>query len=221
MLAKSVDWIERTAGFFLLAVASLTFVMVILRKFFDTGIPDGYDFSRLLQAMAILWGIACASYCGAQIVVDLVWDLSSPKNKKRIDFLGNLGLLLFMLAFAALATQAAVEMRGNNLLTSDLRIPQWGFYFVGALGISGVVGYGLYSGWGPGFAAGTIAAGGTIGIMIPPSVIFTLYGIMTETNIAKLLFAGVLPGLLAIFMYSVTIQIIGLWRPDWMPRAAP
>lgn len=69
-----------------------------------------------------------------------------------------------------------------------------------------------------GFAAGTIAAGGTIGIMIPPSVIFVLYGIMTETDIAKLFFAGVVPGVLAMFMYAVTIQLIGIARPQWMPR---
>jgi tripartite ATP-independent transporter DctM subunit len=69
-----------------------------------------------------------------------------------------------------------------------------------------------------GFAAGTVAAGGTIGIMIPPSVIFVLYGIMTETDIAKLFFAGVVPGLLAIVMYSITIQLVGIVRPDWMPR---
>lgn len=70
----------------------------------------------------------------------------------------------------------------------------------------------------PGFAAGVIAAGGTIGIMIPPSVIFVLYGIMTETDIAKLFFAGVLPGILAIVMYSITVQVVGVFRPDWMPR---
>jgi len=70
----------------------------------------------------------------------------------------------------------------------------------------------------PGFAAGVVAAGGTIGIMIPPSVIFVLYGIMTETDIARLFFAGVLPGLLAVAMYSVTIAIVGAWRPQWLPR---
>ncbi len=69
-----------------------------------------------------------------------------------------------------------------------------------------------------GFAAGVIAAGGTIGIMIPPSVIFVLYGIMTETDIAKLFFAGIIPGLMAIVMYSITVQIVGIWRPEWMPR---
>jgi C4-dicarboxylate transporter, DctM subunit len=73
-------------------------------------------------------------------------------------------------------------------------------------------------GYHPGFAAGVVAAGGTIGIMIPPSVIFVLYGIMTETDIAKLFFAGIIPGILAIIMYSITVQIVGLWRPDWMPR---
>ena len=53
------------------------------------------------------------------------------------------------------------------------------------------------AGYDPGFAAGVIAAGGTLGIMIPPSVIFVLYGIMTETDISQLFAAGVLPGLLA------------------------
>ena len=70
----------------------------------------------------------------------------------------------------------------------------------------------------PGFAAGVIAAGGTIGIMIPPSVIFVLYGIMTETDIAKLFFAGVVPGLIAIAMYSATIALVAAMRPQWMPR---
>jgi tripartite ATP-independent transporter DctM subunit len=73
-------------------------------------------------------------------------------------------------------------------------------------------------GYHPGFAAGVIAAGGTLGIMIPPSVIFVLYGIMTETDIAKLFFAGVVPGLLGIVMYSITVQLVGLWRPEWVPR---
>jgi tripartite ATP-independent transporter DctM subunit len=70
----------------------------------------------------------------------------------------------------------------------------------------------------PGFAAGVIAAGGTIGIMIPPSVIFVLYGIMTETDIAKLFFAGMVPGLMAVVMYSITVQLVGIFRPDWMPK---
>jgi tripartite ATP-independent transporter DctM subunit len=74
------------------------------------------------------------------------------------------------------------------------------------------------AGYDPGLAAGVIAAGGTLGIMIPPSVIFVLYGIMTETDIGKLFAAGVLPGLLAIVMYTVTAQILAARSPELMPR---
>ncbi|TFZ07188.1 TRAP transporter large permease [Ramlibacter henchirensis] len=74
------------------------------------------------------------------------------------------------------------------------------------------------AGYHPGLAAGLIAAGGTLGIMIPPSVILVLYGIMTETDIKKLFAAGVIPGLLAIAFYFIVVQIISRVRPDAMPR---
>jgi C4-dicarboxylate transporter, DctM subunit len=74
------------------------------------------------------------------------------------------------------------------------------------------------AGYDSGHAAGVIAAGGTLGIMIPPSVIFVLYGIMTETDISKLFFAGVVPGLLGMAMYAVVVQYLGLSHPELMPR---
>ena len=74
------------------------------------------------------------------------------------------------------------------------------------------------AGYHPGLSAGLIAAGGTLGIMIPPSVIFVLYGIMTETDIKKLFAAGVVPGLLAVLLYFAVVQLISRLRPDAMPR---
>lgn len=74
------------------------------------------------------------------------------------------------------------------------------------------------AGYHPGLSAGLIAAGGTLGIMIPPSVIFVLYGIMTETDIKKLFAAGVLPGLMAIGFYFLVVQLISRMRPDALPR---
>ncbi len=68
------------------------------------------------------------------------------------------------------------------------------------------------------FSAGLIAAGGTLGIMIPPSVIFVLYGIMTETDISKLFAAGVIPGLLAVVLYSAVISIRARVRPESLPQ---
>src|SRR5580765_5001796 len=67
------------------------------------------------------------------------------------------------------------------------------------------------------FATGVIAAGGTLGIMIPPSTVFAVYGLITEQDIGKLFIAGVLPGLLAVGMYMITITIIGRARPGFLP----
>ncbi len=73
------------------------------------------------------------------------------------------------------------------------------------------------AGYDPGLSAGLIAAGGTLGIMIPPSVIFVLYGIMTETDITKLFFAGVVPGLMAIALYSAVVMFLAFRHPQTMP----
>ena len=70
-------------------------------------------------------------------------------------------------------------------------------------------------------AAGSIAAGGTLGILIPPSVIMVIYGIMTETSIGKLFAAGIIPGLLAtVFLCLAVVWIT--WRdPEAGPPAEP
>jgi tripartite ATP-independent transporter DctM subunit len=67
------------------------------------------------------------------------------------------------------------------------------------------------------FATGVIAAGGTLGAMLPPSTTLAVYGILTEQDIGKLFIAGVLPGLLAITMYVTTVTLIGMVRPDFLP----
>jgi len=56
-------------------------------------------------------------------------------------------------------------------------------------------------------ATGSIAAGGTLGILIPPSVAFALYGVLSETSIGKLFIAGILPGVLLAFLFMLTVYI--------------
>ncbi len=66
--------------------------------------------------------------------------------------------------------------------------------------------------------AGSIAAGGTLGILIPPSTVLVLYGIISETSIGKLFAAGILPGVFGILFYSVAVQWT-IWRkPESGPR---
>ena len=67
-------------------------------------------------------------------------------------------------------------------------------------------------------AAGTIAAGGTLGAMFPPSTVLVVYGIITEQDIGKLFLAGIVPGLLAVAMYILTLALIGAVRPALLPR---
>jgi len=67
-------------------------------------------------------------------------------------------------------------------------------------------------------ATGAIAAGGTIGILIPPSVILVLYGILTETNIAELFLAGFIPGILTVIAFMLTISVVTRLDPEIGPR---
>lgn len=72
-------------------------------------------------------------------------------------------------------------------------------------------------GYSPALSTGVIAAGGTLGIMIPPSTIMVIYGIVTETNIGKLFAAGVIPGLMTALLLMAGIAWMS-WRD---PAAAP
>ena len=72
-----------------------------------------------------------------------------------------------------------------------------------------------------GFATGTIAVGGTLGILIPPSVILVIYAITVEQNISYLFMAAFVPGLLATLFYLVTIYLVARRKPDAAPRHEP
>jgi C4-dicarboxylate transporter, DctM subunit len=71
-----------------------------------------------------------------------------------------------------------------------------------------------------GLSTGTIAVGGTLGILIPPSVILVVYAITTEQNIAKLFQAALIPGLLAALFYCITIALVVRRNPALAPQTA-
>jgi len=70
----------------------------------------------------------------------------------------------------------------------------------------------------PGFATGVVAVGGSLGILIPPSVIFIVYGIMTEQSIGKLFISGILPGIVLTLMFIGTIILWATLKPEIGPR---
>ena len=73
-------------------------------------------------------------------------------------------------------------------------------------------------GYDDGLAAGAIAAGGTLGILIPPSVLLVIYGILTQTSIGKLFAAGVLPGIVGVAFYMLAVRAAITLRPALGPR---
>src|SRR5215204_3108600 len=142
-------------------------------------------------------------------------------------------MFLLMGAFASTSGMSRELFRGANAFLGHLR---------GGLGIATIAACGGFAaicgssvataatfsrvaypemirhGYPQSFATGVIAAGGTLGIMIPPSTVFAIYGLITEQDIGKLFIAGILPGLLAVAMYMMTITLIGYARPGFLPE---
>jgi C4-dicarboxylate transporter DctM subunit len=70
----------------------------------------------------------------------------------------------------------------------------------------------------PSLATGSIAAGGTMGILIPPSAVLIIYGVITETSIGKLFIGGIIPGLIEALFYIIAIYVLCTWKPVLGPR---
>ena len=68
-----------------------------------------------------------------------------------------------------------------------------------------------------GFACASICAGGPLSIIIPPSMCFIMYGILTENSVGKLFMAGVVPGLILTVLYCIAVDITTRLRPEWGP----
>ena len=67
-------------------------------------------------------------------------------------------------------------------------------------------------------AAGSVASGGTLGILIPPSIFMVLYGVMTGTSIGKLLIAGIIPGFISAVMFMISAMLRSALNPAMAPR---
>lgn len=76
------------------------------------------------------------------------------------------------------------------------------------------------AGYSPGFSVGTISIAGTLALMIPPSVAFVIFGIITETSIGRLFLAGIIPGNMTALSYVLTISLTLKLKPNWGPSDA-
>jgi TRAP-type C4-dicarboxylate transport system permease small subunit len=126
--------VETTAAVFLLLIALLTAGNVLLRDLFSIQIPDWFDGTKLLQGIALFWGIALASYRGSHICVDVVWEHLRAPGRRAMDLFATAVTLAFL---APLTWMVWVKVAGTgSQATMDLRLPMTTFYAVAAVGSS-------------------------------------------------------------------------------------
>lgn len=125
--------VETIAAFFLLAIALLTFANVAVRDLFSVQIPDWFDFSKLMQVVAVFWGIALTTFAGRHICVDIVWEHVGPKGKRIIDLFATCVTAAFLVPMSWMVCTKIMGL--GTQATSDLRIPIIYFYWVAATGV--------------------------------------------------------------------------------------
>jgi len=126
-LINAIEWM---AAIFVGIVAADIFISVILRKFFNTSIPDSYDAGRLLLGVLIFWGIAATSYRGGHITVDLLWTSAGPRMKRFIDVFATLVLLFVVTVQTIMLFDKVAATYRDNVLTYDLNLPTWPLFAV-------------------------------------------------------------------------------------------
>src|ERR1700740_1661178 len=120
-----IDAIEWVAAVFVGIVAADIFVSVLLRYFFNTSIPDSYNFCQLLLGILIFWGIAATSSRGGDITVDLVWASAGPRRQRVIDVFATLVLLFVVTVQTYTLLDKVITTREDNILTAELNLPTW------------------------------------------------------------------------------------------------
>jgi C4-dicarboxylate transporter, DctM subunit len=170
----------------------------------------------------------------------VIFQGAASLNQLAITFMGELSsfALLTIPLFVLLGASIGVSRAGSDIYES---LHRWLARVPGGLVIANILACGLFAavcgsspataaaigkigvpemlrrGYPPGLATGAICAGGTLGILIPPSITMILYGIATETSIGRLFIAGVLPGIMLVAMFAVYAWLVSLRQA----RAAP
>jgi TRAP-type C4-dicarboxylate transport system permease small subunit len=125
---------ETVAAVFLLLIALLTAANVLLRDLVSMQIPDWFDGSKLLMAIALFWGIAVTTYHAGHICVDVVWEHLGRGGRRWLDIVASAITLAFLAPMAWMVLSKVLA--SGTQATTDLRLPlMWftGFAAIGAI----------------------------------------------------------------------------------------
>jgi C4-dicarboxylate transporter DctM subunit len=183
-------------------------------------------------AMALVGVLGFGSWISWSAALNLV--AQSPIRYATDEAMGLLPMFILMGAFATVGGLGRELFRASNAFvghrTGGLAVATiWasaGFAAICGSAVASAATMGRVAlpemrryNYDGGFACATVAVGGTLGVMIPPSVVFALYGIMTEQDIAKLFVAGIIPGVIAVLGHILAIQWMVKRNPLLAPRA--
>jgi C4-dicarboxylate transporter, DctM subunit len=185
---------------------TLLYIGVALLVLLFMGVPVAFSLAGLGAALLVIKGLPMA--------------MVAQNLQGALDNFVLLSVPLFLLMSNILLKGGV----GRDLFDA---VQKWVGHWPGGLGVAALLSCGLFSaisgssvataatvgtvaipemtkrGYGKGFTLGLLAAGGTLGILIPPSIPLIVYGVITEESIGKLFLAGVGPGLLLIFLFGV------------------
>lgn len=208
-------------GLGILGVAVLLVVML-------TGMPIAFVFA-LLGFLGVAYAIGFGP--AFNILALDIWDVFSSYTLTVIPLFVFMGMIAFQSGVSRRLYEAGHvlfgQIRGGLAMGTVLACAAFSACCgsspataatVGAVSLGEMRRY-RYS---DALATGCVAAAGSLGILIPPSVTLVIYGIMTENSIGKLFVAGLVPGLILTGLYILTVGAIAFFRPDLVgPPAAP
>jgi C4-dicarboxylate transporter DctM subunit len=196
---------------------------VLLMVLFFLGVPIGF-------AMGIA-GIAGFSYvvnpsAALHLVASDLFDQVSSYSLSVLPMFILMGCMAFAAGIGGKAFTAAYvvmgRVRGGLIVATAVACCIFGALTGSSAATCVAIGKSAVPemkkrGYDPAISLGALAASGTLGFMIPPSIPFAIYGILTEQSIGKLFIAGVLPGLLITSLFILT-GLIACWiKPEWGP----
>lgn len=171
--------------------ASIRGLDIALLQLGRTPFDTGFSYSMSVIALFILMGMVL-SYCG--LGKDLYHAVDS--------WIGHVkgGLAMATIGTSAIFAAISGSVNATTATVAKITLPEMQKY-----------------NYKPSLSTSCVAAGGTLGILIPPSVVLILYGILTRENIGALLVAGILPGILQMAIFMITIAILIRRDPSLAP----
>ena len=198
---------------------------LVLFALLAAGMPIGFALGLIgFVGMVILYPLAAALIKMSSVPFEVMSSYSLAVLPlfllmANLIFESGLGAELFKLASKWLGHfRGGLAMAGIGGATGFAAVSGSSLATAATMGLVALPEMKKY-GYEPKFAAGSIAAGGTIGSLLPPSAMFIIYGIITENSIGKLFVASIIPAFLTAFSYIVTIYILCLRNPKLGPPA--